>query len=212
LPGLGILARQQALTTIRIVRNAELVPGRRSHPRMIYTSPDLRFTAPCRPALMVDTPVNLAAVGDGGEGPAVRSLTGHLAALFDVLFREAPGMVQKIQLEVQYAYRLNPVLPPIRLPLAFLPPIEIRLDTDIREPRGGCGPTAPRPLVCRLGDEIRTWFERGRPTGEGGRIELDLTIMASGGGSALPLLRLRRLWLDLRQIRPALPVNDHRGG
>ncbi|HEY4442392.1 MAG TPA: LysM domain-containing protein, partial [Candidatus Elarobacter sp.] len=91
-PGLQILDLQDAQASAYLTRNQQLVPGRTTTNGFVYKTPEVSFTAPCRPTIVQTTPIDISAI----PGPpalkipgAPRSLSDSLTALFYTLVQGA---------------------------------------------------------------------------------------------------------------------------
>lgn len=193
-PGLDILARQDAWASAWVGRNENAVkPFQYQTPTVFFASPQYptnRYTAP--------PTIEVAAIGTGT--PQTRSPQLHLAALFAALFANAPKGEQTIQLECRYAYELSgAALLPIELPVYLLPPTTADPAVDLVIPGGGC-PTDPTagPLVCRLAAALSGWWQANAPSDTSGAFVLDLTVMSSL--TSQPLIALSNLELSERWI------------
>ena len=192
-PGLNVLARQDAWASAWIGRNESAVEA------FQYRTPTVYFASPQYPTNAYTEPaIEVAAIGSGS--PQKRSPEQHLQALFGALFAHAPAGEQTVQLECRYQYLLSgEKLAPIDLPVYLLAPTAVDPKKDLVIPGGGC-PTDPAqgPLVCRLGGAMRTWWEANLPSEEGGVFPLTVTVMSEI--TAQPLIVLANLRLGAEWI------------
>jgi len=194
LPGLNVLARQDAWASAWVGRNENAAEPFR------YQTPPVSFASPQYPTnVYTQPPIEVAAIG--ASGPQTRTPQAHLAALFAALFADAPVGEQTLQLECRYAYDLSGAgLAPVELPVYLLPPTPADPATDLVVPAGGCplDPTAG-PLVCRLGAAIRGWWTANQPSAAGGTFVLRLTVMSQLTAQPLIVLddlQLTASWID----------------
>jgi hypothetical protein len=187
-PGLNVLAKQNARASTRIVRNENAVEPFR------YQTPTVSFASPQYPTNLYTAP-SLEVASIGSQSPVTRSPEAHLAALFAALFAAAPAGEQTIQLECRYEYALSGVgLVPIDLPVYLLAPTPANPTTDLVVPKTGC-PADPTqgPLICRLGGAMRTWWATNAPSTSAGVFLLTLTVMSELTGQPLIVLENLRL-------------------
>src|SRR6266853_1185061 len=79
LPDLDLYQRQNALTTTKIKRNVELVPGRVSAEPFIYMTSDVRFANALQPTVDSSHVYDIASLGS--SSPVKRSLFEHFKNL-----------------------------------------------------------------------------------------------------------------------------------
>lgn len=196
LPGLQILARQDAMTTIHLSRNDNLVPGRKTAPDFVYKTPNVSFANPCHPKITRDRAIDVARLGSTNDKPVSRTLKAHLTTLFDALFANAYQGDVTLQLEVGYSYALSSAMADLAVPLPVM------LQTPVTVDVGGAGnsETTLAHLVDRTDKAILRWFERFAPSRTRGRLSLDLRIMSNMTDHPMPLLQLTNLRLDLGNV------------
>jgi hypothetical protein len=200
IPGLNVLDKQDALASAFLIRNRELVPGVETAKEFWYTTGEIAFADPLRPTLDWSVDIDIASLGS--TVPRTRSLVNQLQNMFTLLLAEAPPKGQLLQIECRYEYRVQPSLPPISLPVLYLPPMTFTL-TDGTVPPGGCPGDGGGNAVCQIADGITTWFAGTAPSPTGGTLRFDLVVY-SDTTPASPLLRLRDLTLSLGTILPPL--------
>lgn len=189
LPGLNVLARQDAWASAWIGRNEKAAEQFR------YQTPTVRFPSALFPTNTYTEPtIKVEEIGSGSAQK--RTPEQHLQALFGALFAKAPEGEQTIQLECRYEYALSGEgLLPIDLPVYLLAPTTFEPKEAMTIPAGGCPADRTQgPLVCRLGGAIRTWWEASRPSEEEGAFLFSLTVMSQLTGQ--PLIVLDDLQLD----------------
>lgn len=194
LPGLDILQRQDASATVWVERNRELVAGRPSADAFVYTTAPVRFTNPVYPSSDSSVVIDVAAVPSGT--PVVRSLQGHLQALFDELLAQVVEPDIVVQVEISYAYTTDPARMTITLPVLMQAPLGVALDAQGAELAA---------MTEGWAQAVQTWLHTYAPSSQGARLCLDLTLMSNLTAQAMPLLRLRRLELAVRWLSPTRP-------
>jgi hypothetical protein len=199
LPALDLFQRQNAQSTTKIIRNAELVPGRISAKPFIYTTSDVRFPNALQPTVDSSHAYDIARLGSAN--PVKRSLLDQLKNLFANLlqFNDQPTLT--LQVEVTYEYVLNSTLPPVPLPILMQPPMAVA----VKGAASGGAPTLDEVLTA-WSDAIRNWFQTTLPLGSSGKLFFNLTLMTNLVHPPMPLLWTRNLELGLSWIDPPLPT------
>jgi hypothetical protein len=194
LPGLNILAAQNAVSSAAILRNQNLVDGKVTAQPFVYQTSPVSFATPLRPTLTVMEEIDIAAISTGS--PVRRLLVAQLGALFDALFAKAPNGPQQVQLAISYSVSPNPVLEPVQLPVAFLPPIAFTPSVG----QGEVGdPISQVQLIQTICDAINVWYTVNAPQ-LGGALRFDMKVMARQSAGFVdtptsPLLELANLVL-----------------
>ena len=197
-PGLAVIGHQDALTTVYVARNENLVSNRPTSGSFVYRTPNVVFPSPLQPALTSSNPVDLASIGS--DSPATRPLDGHLTALFGAL--AGPGLPPQVevQIAITYSYTVNPRpgVPPltVSVPVLFQPP------TTVSWQDGG-GQATVADLVSQLSTAVGVWFSATSPSQNDGVFHFDLTITSHLTAQTMPLLRLTNLSVDLTYVNPA---------
>lgn len=198
LPDLDILERQDANAQVFLRRNEELVPGKPTAEPFVYQTPTVSLSAPLRPTVDSDQPVNMAVIyAQGADQPVSRSLECQLGLFYQALFGHAGSDSAILSLTVYYEYRLNDALSKVRLPVYLMPPTEVALQ------EGGGG----LPLAEVVVQQVRgcvDWFAAHEPEQKGGSLWFDLTVSSNLTEQAQPLLRLRNVFLELTRIEPPM--------
>ncbi|MQY09298.1 LysM peptidoglycan-binding domain-containing protein [Actinomadura macrotermitis] len=195
LTGLRLLEQQDALASVAVERNRELVPGRPSAEPFVYRTPAIRAAAPLQPSAAVDEvlPVELIGVAAPAK-PAHRTLAAHLEAVFAALLEHTADPALTVQMEATYLYRVNPDLAPVTLPLLMQAPLTVRRSDG-----------SLTRMTTGWAQAIEAWF-RDRSPVCGGVLGFDLTLMTHLTARPMPLLRLRNLRLPVEYvIDPPLP-------
>lgn len=194
LPGLGIIERQDAQTTLHLTRNADIVPGKTIEDAFVYRTPEISFQGPLHPTLAVDTEINLATIfSSGPNAPIRRSFAEHLAAFYTALLQDAGTPDVTLQLSLYYGFSINDSISLVRLPVYLMPPSKTPI------PDGGRFnvSTAPIPNQASAWD---AWFKDNLPSTRKGRLMLDLTVMSNLTAQPMPILKLSNAYLDYADI------------
>lgn len=203
---MDILERQDALTTLSIKRNVELVPGRPTADPFVFTTPEMSFPNPLRPSITESGEIRIERIGVAQKDPPrQQSLRKQLDVLFTALFAKAPAK-NTVQLTVRYAYDLGPAgLQRVELPVLMLP------KTDFLLPDSEGGAAMPqKDLLDALDAGVQNWFTTHRPAG-GGILEIVCVVLSNETGVPTPLLTLDDLTLHLENIVPPLATSPASG-
>ncbi|BAI76249.1 hypothetical protein AZL_d04230 (plasmid) [Azospirillum sp. B510] len=193
LPGMNILQRQDAQTSVLLTRNEELVAGRPSAAGFVYTTPDVTFANPVLPSVSWDQAIDVAAIG--GSGPVSRTLTGQLANLFATLLTGVTLPTLSIQVRTVYGYAKTSFAT-VELPVFMQAPRSVAIF--------GTGEGTLDAMIEAWTGAISLWFATNAPSGTGGRLAFDLRIMSDLTKQTMPLVHLSSLTLDLDYIDPPL--------
>ncbi len=204
-PALNVLDKQDALASAFLIRNKDLVPGVQTAKEFWYTTGEIAFADPLYPTLDWQIEIDVAKIGS--STPVTRSLADQLQNMFVELLTNAPASGQQLQLECRYEYRVQSDLPPISVPVLFLPPMNFILDNDGKIPAGGCPGNGQGNALCQVVGGIVAWFDANPPSPAQGRLVFDLA-MFSHTPPPSPLLRLRTLTLALADLDPPLAASQ----
>ncbi|WJV68871.1 hypothetical protein PCO86_11085 [Pectobacteriaceae bacterium CE70] len=198
LPGMQILERQDAISTVHLTRNED-IDGKINEP-FVFTTPDVSFGNPLHPTIRSNQPVNIATLGVPDGKPESRSLDQHLTALFNALFESSFSGDSTIQVNMTYAYTLSSALSAmsVPLPLAVMPPLSVSINE-----KDSNGITLGE-MVATLNDAITTWGQIYNPSDLGAQLVFEVTIMSNLTVNPMPLLGLSNLVLPVQYIVPAL--------
>lgn len=194
LPGMNILQRQDARTTIHLTRNEELVAGRPSASEFVYATPEVTFANPVLPSVTWDQAIDIAAIGSG-TGPVSRSLTGQLATLFDALLTGVTLPTLSIQVRTVYSYSKTSFAT-VELPVFMQAPLSVAI--------AGTGDGTLDAMIQDWAGAISLWFSTNVPSGTAGQLGFDLRIMSDLTQQTMPLVHLGNLTLDLDCVQPPL--------
>jgi hypothetical protein len=202
LPGLDILQRQDAWSTVSIERNKVLVPGKPSAEPFVYSTPMVRFANPLHPSIDSKAPINMSEITTPPPAdpvPISRSLFAHIEALFAALLVSNSQPTLTIQVEVAYAYPLNPLLEPIVLPVLMQAPLDVAIISQ-----GTSGPLPLAEMTQNWATAVTRWFSTRTPPLAGGQLLFDLRIMSNLTEHPMPLVQLEQLFLPVEWIVPPL--------
>ena len=199
LPGMDILQRQDAWSTVYIKRNEELIPDKPTEDPFVYTTPNVQFANPLHPTLDTSNVVDISTIGSTTDPPQhiTRSLEEHLTALFDALLKDNTQQNVTFQVDCNYDYTIKLSLDPVTLPVLMQPPLEV----DVK---GNTGKTLAE-MISHWTQGIWKWFETHKPKPDNGVLWFDLTIMSNLTSQPMPLLRLQQLKLEIKYIKPEPP-------
>ena len=197
LPGLGVLARQDAQTTIWLQRNRDLVVHRPTADPFVYKTPEVTFTNPLHPTVVAADPFDI-----GSLSSASAPLADHLTNLLTALLVHNLEPELTFQLEVTYAYSLNASLSAISLPVFLQPPLTVTTGQTT-----GINSGSVQAMAADWAAAITTWFTGTVPLGNG-NLQLDLTILSNLTAKPMPLLGLPALYLPLSHVSPPLPTRS----
>jgi hypothetical protein len=179
IPSLNVLTRQDAWTSVTVVRNEHAAEPFR------YKSTSVSFASPQYPTnRYTQPPIEVAAIG--ASEPQKRTPRQHLHALIEALLGAAPAGEQTIQLECRYTYRLaGTELEPIELPVLLLAPT----------------PTDPKKesLSEPIAAAMTEWWKANAPSETAGVFLLNVTIMSELTSQPLIVLanlQLTEQWID----------------
>jgi len=195
LPGLDALHRPCARATVWVVRNAELVAGRKTRDAFVYSTPEVRFADPVLPCLDHEAAIDIARIGGKRER---RTLAGHLAALISSLFASASPATLEVQVECAFDAALREGDLHVRLPIhprtAFATGHRVGGDAATRDDLPHVE-TLPRVLA----KQVEAWLDAHHGERSDGSLVFDLTLVVPRAGRST-LLRLSSLTLALADV------------
>ncbi|MEK4348812.1 hypothetical protein [Paenibacillus sp. FSL P4-0184] len=181
---------QDAWAGLMVIRNAELVPGRTTNENFVYRTPVIRFPMKLTPQLDIYPTIHIAAIGAAGGQLVRRSLDEHLTALFTSLYGEmnTGSKIDKsiIKVKPRYQQKLIGNLRFGTLPISLILPSDYQLPVD-------------DDFIKILGGNIRDWYNQVEPFKDG-VYQFELTLYTSVDDAKAPLVRLRNLVLDRKDI------------
>jgi hypothetical protein len=200
---LDVLLTQNAWAGFSVVRNAQLSETLPTSEEFVYTTPLKRFPSPVTPLLDVPNELDIASLFS--EGPASKNLITYLKTLVKSLLKEEKsGTTQSASLKIltSYSYDSNPDIAPISQPCFLIPPTRFD-ETDVEGTGAG---------IQLLANGIIDWFKKNRPLQTQGTLYFDITFYSIRADNDLPVLRLRKLYLDLTKVedlKQYAHIDDH---
>ncbi len=206
-PELNILSKQDAWASVHLSRNRNLMPDPKLETAdpFVYTTSEIKFANPLHPRIDSIDPIEIERIDSPSE-PRISSLAEHLGILFKALFKSVEGSTQTILMECGYSYSLNKKLPPVVLPVFFLPSTVMDIESDTKS---SVAAGEDKPLVVRIEEAVMKWFDENVPLAMDGVVRFDLTVISDMTRQQVPLLRLRNLTLDIDHIKPEPKVRVH---
>ncbi len=202
LPGMQVLARQDALASMYMVRNNNIY-GKITE-GFVFRTPTATFKNPFHPTLSSFEPLNIACLNPSQDKPSKCSLEQHLNNLFSTLFYDEYQGGITLQLNIGYSYHLAEGLTeePIDLPIAILPPTPVTIGAN-GEPEGD--------IITSLAKSITDWADTHCPSCNAAQLNIALNIMSNLTENPMPLLNLQDLYLCTDDIVPPLPALEGSG-
>ncbi|MCW3464865.1 hypothetical protein [Chitinophaga nivalis] len=194
IPEMNLLARQDALTTATLKRNAELIPGKPSSEPFIYTAGPVSFANPYHPAADCPQLLNIAAINSGSSGYNITTLAAQLTNLFDALLKENSQDTISVLASCLYTYQLNDGMIPVSLPVMMQPMESIWVKDDTGTDK------KLSAMIRDWADSILLWAATLQPVQEAGTLCIDLTLFSNLTAQPLPLIRLRNLVLEIQYV------------
>ena len=199
-----ILKIENAWAGAAVKRNENLLPDKITNPDFVFQSPVVRFVNVLTPLLDPDVDINIA---DFTNAPPAL-LSKYLSDFFIAFFEGAQTIGNEnrtIQLAAAYAYGLHDstvddaasqLVPDldIRIPILLTTPTSISILRDQLSPES--------PFISAVAETINGWFGDNTPVGsdDSGKLWFDLSVYSSLSESQLPVLRMRRLFLETRLL------------
>ncbi len=191
-----ILKVENAWAGAAVKRNESLVPDKATNPDFVLQSPVVRFVNVLTPLLDPDVEINIAAY----TAPQPSSLHVFLSNFLIAFFEGAQTVVDEkrtIRMSASYGYDLQPGAADlsVTIPILLMTPTSISILPENLSPSSA--------FVRSIADTINAWFLDNAPSGlqDTGRLWFDLSIYSSLGESQLPVLRMRRLFLETRLLK-----------
>jgi len=193
LPDLNILQRQDAMTTVFLKRNEDLIPGRKINPDFVYTTGKLGFSNAYLPGIVSDQFVEIANLPDNTGMPVSRTLFAQLKTLMSVLLKDNKEPSLRFQMTCSYDYKINPTvnLITMSIPVLMQTMVNILLKDELD------------PMLQSWADSINQWFDMNKPNPNSGAYKFDLVIFSNLTKQPFPLIRLTDLTLSLKYILPS---------
>lgn len=189
---LDVIGFQNALSYIYVKRNENLVKDKDgkwmpTSDLFVYQTPQIFFGNKLIPLLDYSNkeyPFNIA------QKPA--ELKQHLINLFnDLIGQNVPFNLQlKIGIEYQYTVQPDPGSIEINLPVLLGPTLQVSAGTGIDY----------NHLAGQLQEAMKAWNDKYQPQGYNQQFNFDISVYSGINDSQMPLLRLRYLYLMLKDI------------
>lgn len=201
---LNVLQFQYAWAGLSVIRNEDLVPYNPTVNDFIYRTPLVRFSNKLIPLLSSDDTFDIARINN--DTGLNLPLAKQLSNFFSTFFTYDELAEQLVKLSVSWNYPLlassGDLMPAIELPVLLAAPFTFEIPTDYEIPAGGCQPSFSDsdPLVCRLANALKTWYNQHQPVTNGAWFQLDITVFSSLSESKLPLIELKNVQLYYKNI------------
>jgi hypothetical protein len=203
LGGMDVLQRQDAWATIQVKRN-EVLAGKAIADPFVYATPKVKFAEPLFPTISRTQTIALATLGSTDGKPVARPLNAHLSAFFAALLAQNVQPTLTLQVEVTYAYSLNPNLTPVQLPVIMQAPLQIQVIAPHDQVSTSANAVQPlADMIDQWSRAITRWFEALSPSC-GGTLTFDLMVMSDLTEQPMPLLRLSDLELPIQWVQNPL--------
>jgi hypothetical protein len=172
---------------VRITRNAQLLPARRTNRDFVYSTPLVRFGNPLTPLLDTEDEIRI------GTAPA--KLDAHLQFIFRTLFPHQASEA-RIKLACRYGFTVHRgAALDAEVPVAMTPPVDVQIAAT-----GEVGGTT----LADLAGDVAFWVRDNEPRLDASAYFLfDLTVFATRDVRItvdVPVFRLRRLRIDVPNV------------
>ena len=196
-----VLKVENAWAGAAVKRNEDLLPGKITNPDFILQSPVVRFINVLTPLLDPDVEIDIAHYTTQRPAPLARFLSNFLTAFFAGA-QTVVNDLRTIRMGAAYSYGLHSYPggdEPEEVPdLNVTIPILLTLPTSISI----LNLSPDSPFIRSVSDTIIAWFNQNGPgdVDGSGRLWFDLSVYSSLSESQLPVLRMRRLFLETRWL------------
>jgi hypothetical protein len=196
LPGMNILARQDAATTAQVKRNVTLVPGKPCSEPFIYTTGTVEFANAFHPTNDCLILIDISQINAPNGQHNYATLSTQLTNLFDALLKENAQRTLSFLMSCNYTYQLNNMVDAISLPVVMQPlqSIEVKKGAD-----AGVEKTLEQ-MISDWAGSIIDWQHLNHADTSNASLWFDLTIYSNLTQQPLPLVRLRTLNLEIQYI------------
>jgi LysM repeat protein len=191
-----ILKVENAWAGAAVKRNENLAPDKTTNPDFVLQSPVVRFVNVLTPLLDPDVEINIADYT--AQQPS--SLNVVLSNFLIAFFEGAQTVVSEkrtIRMSASYGYELQPGAADlsVTIPILLMTPASISILPENLSPTSA--------FVRSIADTVNAWFLNNTPSGiqDSGRLWFDLSIYSSLSESQLPVLRMRRLFLETKLLK-----------
>lgn len=201
---LDILKVENAWAGAAIKRNEDLLPGKTTNPDFIFQSPVIRFANVLTPLLDPADEIDIADFTPAPPAELATYVSNFLIAFFEQA-QIGASENRTIRLGVSYSYRLEDSGKPEpaggELPnLEVAIPILLTTPTSISILPQNLSPDSP--FIAAIAATVTNWVSDNSPSGvdNSGRLWFDLSVYSSLSESQLPVLRMRRLYLNTSSV------------
>jgi len=196
-----VLKVENAWAGMTVKRNENLLPDQNTNPDFVFQSPVVRFVNALTPLLDADVEIDIA--GFTPERPAALPvvLSNFLIAFFEAA--ETAGNEQRtIRLGASFSNGLQSAETSDSTPapdLSVTVPILLTTPTSISI----LNLSPESQFVSSVSETINAWFSQNTPSGlqDSGKLWFDLSVYSSLSESQLPVLRIRRLFLETKILK-----------
>jgi len=201
----NIINQENVWSGLSVIRNKILVPGIDTNPDFIYTTPTIRFVSVLTPLLDPGTVINIADYTIGqGKQPLQVYLSNFFKALFIELATETTS--RQIKVGINYSYNIQEGIDSLRteIPISLTTPLNFEIPDDWKTDNCPVNPgdiTPQSAIVCQLAALIQLWFMNNQPVTTNAQFNLDISLFAGLSNTQLPVLRLRNLYLNEKDIQ-----------
>ncbi|SCB77803.1 Uncharacterized protein BCZB5J_00163 [Bacillus cereus] len=204
---LNVLMLQNAWSTIRVYRNRDLVPKRKTNDSFIYTTPEVGFAEKLTPLLDIHPKIRIGQIEPIRSDSVLKlQLEEHMYNLFETLFADLDQVLEKIpylkqqtvKVETRYQYSLEgqQELPSISLPISLILPRIFEINVSEGE---HSRISIDQIYIDNIVKSIYQWQNVNHPSSKG-QYRYDLSIFSNLNNTKLPLLRLHNLILNHDEI------------
>lgn len=193
-----VLKVENAWAGAAVKRNEDLVPGEITNPAFVLQSPVVRFINVLTPLLDPDVEINMADFTTPQPARLANFLSNFLIAFFEGA-QTVLNEKRTILMNAYYSYGFDPGASQVP-DLNVMIPVLLTLPTSISILPQNLSPESP--FVSSVSEVINQWFAQNSPIGldGNGKLWFDLSVYSSLSESQLPVLRMRRLFLETRKI------------
>ncbi len=202
-PGLDILAYQNAWGAIRLARNKNLINGMTTNPAFIFQTPQVRFKNYLTPLIVNTQRWDIGSL----SGDRSQRIEDHLKALFEALLPDEINRPFDIRIACEYAFALALGAPGAdddllaSLPVLLTPRFAV-------QPAGNQNMLAiTQQLRANIVTEMQDWYHTKQPNPANGRYIFSISLFSdikqantANDNPNQPLLRVEHLFLKLEDV------------
>jgi hypothetical protein len=182
-PSLDIAARQSAMTSAKIVRNANLIPGMITNPDFVYETDTVAFTTAVVPLIHRTSLATLQ--------PAA-SLTQTLVDILTPIANTGAGLSTHLRVSASYTFNVT------TLGTEVLRSTEAVLLADALEIGGS--PVNVFNVATMLAGGIGAWYLAAPRPAASALLNLALTLFGTLGTQQLPLVQIDQIPIDVSNV------------